>query len=146
MRFPPSGAPGLFREFEHTADIGIIVDAETPTALFEKAALATATLMVSLDAVEVRDRRIVEVAAEGWSELMQRWLTEIVALFALGHFVPGDVTVETATATRIRAMLAGERYDPLRHEFHSELKAVTYHELAVTQDASGWHARVIFDV
>ncbi len=146
MRFPPSGSPPLFREIEHTADIGIIVDAETATALFEKAGLATAALMVSPSAVEVQDRRVLEVAAEGWSELMQRWLTEIVALFALERFLPADVTVETATATRIRAMLAGERYDPERHEFQSELKAVTYHELAVTQDASGWHARVIFDV
>jgi protein archease len=48
--------------------------------------------------------------------------------------------------TSVRGILRGEKFNPLRHEFRGEVKAVTYHELAVTRTHSGWQARVIFDV
>ena len=46
----------------------------------------------------------------------------------------------------IRASGAGERVDPSRHRLYTELKGVTYHQLAVRETPHGWWARVIFDV
>ncbi len=142
---PPNGVP-LYREIEHTADVGIVVEARTPEALFEKAALATSSLMVAPGGVETRAGRTVAVERGGWSDLLHGWLGEVVALFATEGFVAAEVIVEAVEATRVRGVLRGEKFDPLRHEFCSEIKAVTYHELAVTSDDAGWHARVIFDV
>jgi SHS2 domain-containing protein len=136
----------LYREIEHTADVGIVVEAETPAALFEKAALATASLMVAPAGVEPHDERAVTLQADGWSDLLHRWLSEVVALFATEGFVVVEAVVDTIEPTRVRAVLRGQKFDPLRHEFYSEIKAVTYHDLAITGGDAGWWARVIFDV
>ena len=50
-------------------------------------------------------------------------------------------------ADGIRANVRGEKFDPSRHRFLTELKAVTYHQLEVVKDERGkWRARMIFDV
>ncbi len=40
----------------------------------------------------------------------------------------------------------GEPVDPARHAIHTEIKAVTYHRLAVRRTAARWETRVIFDL
>jgi hypothetical protein len=44
------------------------------------------------------------------------------------------------------APLRGEVFDPNRHMPRGEIKAVTYHQLAVEKLADEWRARIIFDV
>jgi SHS2 domain-containing protein len=146
MRSPPRNGIPLYREIEHTADVGIVVEAETAAALFEKAALATASLMVAPAGVEPRDARTVALEADGWTDLLHRWLSEVVALFATQGFVAVEAIVDAVEPTRVQGVLRGEKFDPLRHEFYSEIKAVTYHDLAITGGDAGWCARVIFDV
>ena len=48
---------------------------------------------------------------------------------------------------RLTALLRGEAFDPARHRIKQEIKAVTYHQAEVCQNAAGgWTARVICDV
>ncbi len=42
--------------------------------------------------------------------------------------------------------VVGEPYDPSRHTVLAQIKAVTYHQVRVAQDAGEWSARVILDV
>src|SRR5947207_925286 len=49
-------------------------------------------------------------------------------------------------APRRRAWGAGERVDRARHHFYTEVKGVTYHQLALRETAGGWWARIILDV
>jgi len=42
--------------------------------------------------------------------------------------------------------LLGEPLDPARHEVRTEVKAVTYHALAVARRDGGWAGRVILDL
>ena len=53
---------------------------------------------------------------------------------------------ESKAGFELEATAAGEPYDPERHPVKIAIKAVTYHQLAVEQTASGWRARVIFDI
>ena len=46
----------------------------------------------------------------------------------------------------IRAQLVGESIDPLRHHMSVDVKAVTFHRLAVVECKSGWRATVVLDV
>ena len=58
----------------------------------------------------------------------------------------GKVTVQAITSTTVQGAIRGEKFDPARHTFYTEIKAVTYHELAVVRSTAGWRAQVIFDV
>jgi SHS2 domain-containing protein len=44
------------------------------------------------------------------------------------------------------ATVHGEPLDPSRHPIDTEIKAVTYHQIAVEQTNGRWQTRVIFDL
>ncbi len=142
----PDMAEALFREIEHTADLGIEVEAGTPGELFRRAGLALFSLMVSLEGVEEREKREELVQAEGWEELLHEWLSRLLHGFLQDSFIAVTITITDIDSTHIRAQLAGEKLDYERHAFETEIKAVTYHQLSVTCENGLWRARVIFDV
>ena len=139
-------AEPLFREIEHTADIGIELEADTATELFRRAGLALFCLMVSLEGVEPREEREELVYAEGWEDLLHDWLSRLLRTFLQDGFIAARITIDELDSTHLRAHLVGEKLDYERHNFETEIKAVTYHQLSLTCAEGRWQARVIFDV
>ncbi len=139
--------PGpLAREIEHTADLGLEVEAPTLPALFERAGLGMLTLMMDLAAVEPRERVELAVAAEDREALLRDWLQTILVRFEAEGFAFAELAVEEVTERSVRGWGAGERVDRARHRIYTEVKGVSYHELAVRETAQGWRARIILDV
>lgn len=142
---PPDMLDGLYREFEHTGDIGIEVEAATRAELFARAVTAVARIMVEPGALNSTERRTIEVRADGDADLLHDLLAAALNLFLADGFIWSDAEVAEHDGA-LSATLAGEPYDAKRHELRTELKAVTYHELRVVNEDGRWHARVIFDV
>lgn len=136
----------LFREINHTADLGIEVEGETPQELFRRAGLALFSLMVSSKGVEAKAEREVVVEAEGWEDLLHDWLSRLLRLFLREGFIAQTIEVKEVAPDRVKARLMGEKLDFERHDFYTEIKAVTYHQLSVTRKDGRWQARIIFDV
>ncbi len=134
------------RELEHTADVGLEVEAPSLAALFERAALAMLALMIDLAGVEARQRAALAVEADGLEELLRDWLQAVLVRFQAGGFAACEVTIDAIDARQVRATLAGEPIDRARHRLRTEVKAATYHALAVRETPSGWTARFILDV
>lgn len=134
------------REIEHTADVGIEVEAPTLPLLFERAGVALVGLMVDLASVDPRAPDTIALAADGLDELLHDWLQTLLVRFQAGGFAFSELTVENVDAGGLRASGAGERVDRTRHRLYMELKGVTYHQLAVRETPHGWCARVIIDV
>jgi len=142
---PQAEDAALFREFEHTGDLGIELDAPTRGELFRRAAVALAMLLVETASVaEIEDREIA-VEAQADLDLMHDLLTELLALFTVEGFIWRDASV-TEAGRLLRVTLRGEPFDPARHAFRGEIKAVTYHQLMVENSPDGWRSRIIFDV
>lgn len=139
-------AEPLFREIEHTADVGVEVEAGDPAELFRRAGLALFSLMVDLETVQARAERFITVQADGWEDLLHDWLSRLLNDFLQDGFIAVAITVEEIGSTHVRARLGGEKLDYDRHGFETEIKAVTYHQLAVTQENGQWRARIIFDI
>ena len=135
----------LFREFEHTGDLGIEVIAPSRGELFRRAAIALAALLVERAGVAEIEQREIAVEAEADPDLMHDLLTELLALFTVEGFIWRDASVKEADRS-LRVTLRGEHFDPARHAFRGEIKAVTYHQLMVESSPDGWRSRVIFDV
>ena len=139
-------AEPLFREIEHTADLGIEVEADSAADLFSCAGLALFSLMVRPEGVKARDVWEVTVSAEGWENLFHTWLSHLLHRFLQDGFIAVTITVLEIDATHVHARLTGEKLDYERHDFETEIKAVTYHQLSVRNENDHWTARVIFDV
>jgi SHS2 domain-containing protein len=135
----------FIREFEHTGDAGIEVEAPSRADLFACAAIGVARIMVAPDGIVPRETHTITVFGDGNEDLMHDALSDALNLFLCDGFIWRDVTVEERPGA-IVLKLTGERFDRRRHLMLTELKAITYHQLNVERAGGGWKARIVFDV
>jgi len=135
----------LAREIDHTADVGLEIEAPTLPLLFERAGLAVLACMLPLATVEPRESVAFEVTAPDTDELLHDWLQALVVQVQAHGFVACELTA-TVGAGVVCGVAVGERLDPARHHLEREVKGITHHGLAVEQRPGGLRARVILDV
>ena len=132
--------------FDHTADVGLAATADTLGELFEALGEALAAQICPLEQVRAAEVRPVRVEAEDVEALAVDFLGRILLAEQVDRFVVRSVKVDEATERSVSARLAGEPWDPGRHEFATEVKAVTYHQLKVAREGGVWVGRVILDL
>jgi SHS2 domain-containing protein len=136
----------LYREFEHTGDAGIELEARSRGELFAHATIALARMMVEPAGVRMLENRRVEVRADSDADLMHDLLAAALNLFLADAFIWHDARVIEERTDSISVELSGEQFDARRHHLLTEIKAVTYHELKVEHAGARWTARIVFDI
>ena len=136
-----------YREIEHTADVGLELEASDLKAAFEVTAASMFDLICDLDSVGGGVRRTVRIRArEGDLEnMMVRWLTELLFVFESERLLLSRFDVSKLTSDALEADVVGERFDRDRHPVKLEIKAATYHDMVVDERDGLWFVRVIFD-
>ena len=136
----------MFETFNHTADLGIRVQAETLQGLFEEAATALFSVMV-VDPKTIRPNQefSFRIAGTRTDELFLDWLAELLYMFSAKHvlLVKFDVNLDDGGLT---AKAWGEPYSPSVHQVGEEVKAITYHGLKVENVGDHWLGEVIVDL
>lgn len=136
-----------YQVLEHTADTGFLVRAESLVELYERSAAALFDLMVDLNQIRPGDvYEQVEVDAPDRETLLVAWLGELLSLSAATECLYCAFGVDEVSDQRLVGWARGEVVDLSRHEFKTEIKAVTYHHLLVSEDRDGWSARVLVDL
>ena len=144
-RLSPQAHP-RYELLDHTADLSIRVTAGTVEGLFEDAGLALFDLLTDLSRVRPAVRYNLSLRAENLDGLLVQWLRELLYRFFGEKTAFCRLEVTHLAQDSLSAVCWGERMDPLRHTFRTEIKAVTYHGLRVTKTEEGWTADVIFDI
>ncbi|MBE3098541.1 MAG: archease [Planctomycetes bacterium] len=142
---------GTFTVFDHTADVGLEVRAESLADLLATAARAVFDQALEdwPAAAEIQEEVLARPAAgpEGdLGELLVVWLQELLFRFETRRLVPLSFDFAAAGPREVRARVAFGRFDPARHRARLEVKAVTYHGLQVREEGGAWSARFILDV
>ena len=135
-----------YRIFDHTADLGVEITAESLEEIYAGAAVALFDLLTDLSAVRAGIAREIVVEGEDPADLLVNFLREALYLWNGEGFLIKTCLVREAAPQRLKALLRGERYDPDRHRIKQEIKAVTYHQASVWEMQKGWVAKVVFDV
>lgn len=135
-----------YETFDHTADIGIRVFGRSVEEVFINAAFALFDLLTDLDSIRANLIREVVVEGADREDLLVRWLSELLFLCEGEGFLFREFSISSLTGTSLRAVARGEFFDPSRHRFKTEIKAVTYHQIEVAPQGGIWEGRVIFDV
>lgn len=135
-----------YATFEHTADIGIEAAGDTLGELYEGLAEGLADFICDRRQAEPREMRVLNVQAEDAEALAVDFLSAVMNLVQTSRFMVHSVTATQACEYCVEAQIAGEPYDPQRHELHTEVKAVTYHQLKVERQGDQWIGRVILDL
>lgn len=141
-----------YRPLDHTADIGVELEAPSREALFEEALQAFTDAVTVLETVEPAAGRRIELAAETPEDLLVLFLEELLYLFEVDGLLFRRAHVEITEITEageglsLAAVLEGEPYEPAKHPIKVLVKGVTYHRLAAEPRGGGWYGRVIFDI
>lgn len=142
----------MYELFEHTADLGLRVSAGSLEALLAEAARGLlAMLVANPDAVQPVLSKRIEITAAEPPYLLFDWLSELLYVFETDKLLLAefDVSIETDqpnTPLTLVAHCRGEPMDEARHHMDHEVKAITYHGLAVEQTLAGWQAQIIVDI
>lgn len=136
----------MHEHFDHTADLGLRAEAPTLRALFaEMAACLMAAMLDNPANVRDTDKSLVSISGDDREYLLYDWLRELLSRFDRDGFLFArcelDVIADGLTAT-----VWGEPLDRLRHHLSREVKAITYHDLSVTEIPGGFRAEVIVDI
>ena len=136
----------MFAFFDHTADLGIRIEAATLNELFADAGRAvTAMLLDDAATVVPKVTETIVVAGDEIDYLFFDWLRELLARFESRKMLYCGFEVVVGAAG-LTAIVSGEPLDLARHPLGHEVKAITYHGLSVEQSACGWVAEVIVDI
>lgn len=143
------------RPLDHTADLGVEIDASSLEDLYAQAARAFCDTITDAATVRPRQRRRLRVVAPAvprpdHEALMVEWLEELLYRFETEGWLYSRAEITLGESPddglELAAEVAGEPFDPDRHPQKVAIKGITYHALAVEQHGDGWRARVIFDI
>lgn len=137
----------LYKLIDHTADLGMEVTGRTKRELFTKAALSLMDIVVERKGTVagVKEKALI-VEGSDPADLLINFLREILYLFNGEALIIGKCEITKCGNKKLDARLWLEPYNKKKHTIKTELKAVTYHGLAVEKTKKGWRAMVIFDV
>lgn len=135
-----------YQLLDHTADLRIRIVGETMAALFENAGLALAEMICDPQTLAPAETIRIEVAGDDPPDLMVNTLRELLYLWAGTGKLIKRVQVTAIDATTVSAEVTVDRYSPAHHTLLNEIKAVTYHQIAVEPTSDGWQATAVFDI
>ncbi|WP_337174723.1 archease [Paludisphaera sp.] len=139
---------GRVEVFDHTADLGLRIEAGDLSDLFRTAAEGLFDVVTAdRSTIEPREDEPVELSADSPEQLLVDWLNELIFRVETRHalYARFDVTV-AADGRSLRGSIAGEPMDAERHVLDHEVKAATHHAVVVERAGDGWRAEVIVDI
>lgn len=137
-----TGIPGV-RGLDHTADVGIEVEARDLAELFLRAARGLMWLILDGPLPEPEEERTVSARRGDPASLLRAWLKELLWWHEAEGLGFAEADFRQLTEERLEATVRGGP-DPARPA--REIKGVTFHGLVAERRDGGWFARVIFDV
>lgn len=129
-----------------TADLTVDAWGETLGEAFSNVALAMFNAMTPLEGVEERESRAFEVEGDDLGGLLFNFLDELLYIHEVELMVfSGFELAIDQGANRLNAVCSGERFEVGRHEQGIAIKAVTFHNMQIERDDTGWEIRVVLD-
>ncbi len=135
-----------WRLVEHPADVGIEARGPDLPAALEQAVTGLAAILTGEAVVKARDSVPVQIQGDGPEEQLMALLEEVLFLLDARGWVAGRATIRELAGTHLTAVFTGEDFDEERHGAGVHVKAITWHQLSVRQEADGVVLTVIVDV
>jgi SHS2 domain-containing protein len=136
------------KEFElldiATADMAFSAYGKDLNELFANAGKALTSIMFD-GKVESKITKRIKLKEKEDIVLLQKWLSELVYLHDSEKLLFSTFDVET-DGKKLAATVYGEKYDKKRHGFIIDVKAITYHKMAIKKTKDGYKCTVVVDV
>ncbi len=131
---------------DHPADLELTIRGKSLVDLFSTAARAAAETIVPGPVAGRARARPIALSAPSREELFVSWLNEIVYLLQAERLFPFRLKFVKLSPRRLLARASCRRAGRRAFAGGAEIKAATYHALALRRTKSGWVAHVILDL
>ena len=135
-----------YQLLDHTADLRVRITGISRAALFQNAGLALADLICDPDTLTPDETMTVGIEGDDPADLMVNYLRELLYLWTGKEKLLKMVSILDVSDTALSARMEVSSYDARGHAILNEIKAVTYHQIAVEPVVNGWQATVVFDI
>jgi SHS2 domain-containing protein len=138
-----------FRYLDHMTDVIVEAFGNTLEDAFANSALGLVNTMFELS--EVIPKMEIKIYADGYDleSLLYNWLEKIILVMLIDNIVISNLKVNISERNgyySIIGVATGEHIDLERHRYKIEIKAVTYHEMAIKEDCTGLTIRFLLDL
>ncbi len=136
---------------EHTADLYIAAYGSRLEEAFENAAAAMFEGMTELDKIRPQIEDTVEVEGHDKQALLYNWLEALLLKFETENKLYSRFKIaqieNISNGLILTAKIRGEQFDPNRHLSKVGVKAVTYHQMEITENKKqGVTVKFILDI
>jgi protein archease len=135
-----------FEVVEHTSEVALEIRGRDLQALFNHAAQGLLTLFEKEGKVHPKETISVRVRSSSAESLLVHWLSELVYIIQTKRWLYAKIEFDRLQDTSLTATLHGEPMQEGQHKLGREVKAVTFHKLAITRDRDALRGYVILDV
>jgi SHS2 domain-containing protein len=135
-----------FEIVPHTSEVALEVHGRDLSALFTNAALGLLALFDKQGKVRPTETISVRVRSSSAESLLVHWLSELVYIVQTKRWLYAKIEFARLQDTSLTATLHGEPIKEGVHSIAREVKAVTFHKLAITRDRDALRGYVILDV
>lgn len=139
-----------FEFLEHVADVYIAAYGADLAEAFENAALAMFETMTDAESVEPSVGGTVEVEGHDKQALLYNWLEDLLVRFEVKNMLYSRFKIqkikETTEGFKLEAEIHGEVFRKRKHRQKVGVKAVTYHEMEIKEEAEGVAVKFILDI
>ena len=131
---------------EHPSDIGIEAYGKTLSEAFQNAAKGLMSIILDLSTVCTDAVRKINIQSLDKEQLLVKWLSEILYLYDGQRFVSKEFQIHHLDDGSLNATVCGTNFQQEKHRTKLDVKAVTYHQIAVHEDKEGASVRIFFDI
>jgi len=140
-----------FKFEEHTADVQVRCWGRTLQETFAQAAYGLiATITPDLKKISQIVEKKIKVEAEDKQALLFDFLSEFLYIFDVEGLVFSSIEVLNINKINdkyeLDAILKGEKFDRNKHDYGTEVKAITYSYMKIEESKEKVEIKVIFDV
>jgi SHS2 domain-containing protein len=140
---------GGFKYLEHITDAYIEAWGDSLEEAFSYAATAVVNVMFEIKNIRGTSKTDFQVEGEDYLELLFNWLEKVLLLISIDNQVISSFEIkisEMDTKYRLTGWGMAESIDISQHNYRTEIKGITYHEMEVLQEVGQYKVRFILDL
>jgi len=135
-----------YEEISHTADVALRIYGKDLKELFSNAALGMFDIMADLEGIRGSVFIDVKLEAPSKEELLVAWLDELLYNFYTKGIIFFGFDITELAENRLLAKARGRHLGENKNRLKREIKAATFHNIAIKEAPDGLTVDIVFDV
>lgn len=131
---------------DHTADASVRVYGKSFEEILRSSALAMMDLITDRETVQPEQEIEIEAMGETDEGVLVNWLQEVLFQHQVKKMFFCEFEVEMIDENRVKGKAFGEKINPEKHEFGTEIKGISYHGLKLERVNDRLETDIIFDI